>query len=147
MSIQIFKLVLLSIALGFILNYLIVKIANRKRVSFAANDLSRDHKRWTDIEVEVAAYVVLFQDSRLRLNDHYQVVLESLLSRSHRSVQGKMRRVSSVGSKKSDASELTEDVVYAMANLTKESATRLFLDNVRILGGNVELFKSYVYDK
>jgi hypothetical protein len=110
------------------------------------NDLSRDHQRWSEEEVQVAAYVVVFQSNKLRLNDKYQVMIESLLSRSPRSVQGKMRRIAAVGSEKSDASELTEDVVFAMASMSNIEARTLFLDNVKILEGSVDLFAPYVYE-
>ena len=114
---------------------------------YLKNDLSRDHQRWSELEVQIAAYVVVFQSDKLRLNDRYQIMIESLLSRSPRSVQGKMRRIAAVGSEKSDASELTEDVVFSMASLSNVEARRVFLQNVRDLGGSIDMFKVYVDEK
>ena len=141
------KIIIGSIIVLILLVLLFIELfKGESKKDYLKNDLSRDHQRWSEIEVQIAAYVVVFQSDKLRLNDRYQIMIESLLSRSPRSVQGKMRRIAAVGSEKSDASELTEDVVFSMASLSNVEARTLFLDNVKILEGSVDLFAPYVYE-
>ena len=142
------KIIIGSIVVLILLVLLFIELfKGESKKDYLKNDLSRDHQRWSEVEVQIAAYVVVFQSDKLRLNDRYQIMIESLLSRSPRSVQGKMRRIAAVGSEKSDASELTEDVVFSMASLSNVEARSVFLQNVRDLGGSIDMFKVYVDEK
>ena len=112
---------------------------NKKKKDFLTNDLSRDSKRWSLVELEVAAYVGIFEDDDVRLNTIYRVALGAVLKRSDRAVSEKIRRLSTVGSLKSDASEVDQDTAYYIASMSADDAKALFLGNIEELGGSVEL--------
>tara|TARA_R100000544_G_scaffold32932_1_gene19348 strand:+ start:476 stop:916 length:441 start_codon:yes stop_codon:yes gene_type:complete len=111
------------------------------------NDLSRDSKRWGTTELELAAYIGIFETDDVRLDSTLRALMCALLKRSDRAVNEKIRRLSQVGSPTSDASEKDQDVSYYIAALSSEDAKALFLYNLKELGGNVDLTKSLLDDE
>ena len=111
---------------------------------YLSNDLSRDSQRWTSTEIKVAAYVAIFQTSKLRLDQNYQAAINATLKRSDRSVMGQMRRVSALGAVKSDASQLTEDIALSLAAMTENEAERVFFESIISIGGDAELIRSLI---
>lgn len=111
---------------------------------YLSNDLSRDSQRWTSAEIKIAAYVAIFQTSKLRLDQNYQAAINATLKRSDRSVMGQMRRVSALGAVKSDASQLTEDIALSLAAMTENEAERVFFESIISIGGDAELIRSLI---
>ena len=111
---------------------------------YLSNDLSRDSQRWTSTEIKIAAYVAIFQTSKLRLDQNYQAAINATLKRSDRSVMGQMRRVSALGAVKSDASQLTEDIALSLAAMTESEAERVFFESIISIGGDAELIRSLI---
>tara|TARA_R110002126_G_scaffold286112_3_gene437532 strand:- start:357 stop:749 length:393 start_codon:yes stop_codon:yes gene_type:complete len=111
---------------------------------YLSNDLSRDSQRWTSAEIKIAAYVAIFQTSKLRLDQNYQAAINATLKRSDRSVMGQMRRVSALGAVKSDASQLTEDIALSLAAMTESEAERVFFESIISIGGDAELIRSLI---
>ena len=74
--------------------------------------LDNDYKRWSEEELFITAYIAVFIEDEVRLNDSFQILLANTLQRSERAVNEKIRRLSTVGSPKSDASTKDEGVVY-----------------------------------
>ena len=111
---------------------------------YLSNDLSRDSQRWTENEIKIAAYVVIFQTSKLRLDQNYQAAINATLKRSDRSVMGQMRRVSALGAAKSDASKLTEDIALSLAAMSEAEAERVFFESITSIGGDAELIRSLI---
>tara|TARA_R110000744_G_scaffold139410_1_gene250406 strand:+ start:3377 stop:3838 length:462 start_codon:yes stop_codon:yes gene_type:complete len=118
-------------------------IADHKK-GYLSNDLSRDSQRWTSAEIKIAAYVAIFQTSKLRLDQNYQAAINATLKRSDRSVMGQMRRVSALGAVKSDASQLTEDIALSLAAMTENEAERVFFESIISIGGDAELIRSLI---
>lgn len=98
------------------------------------NTLENDYKRWSADELFVAAYVACFVEDDVRLDDDFQKLLATSLKRSERAVNEKIRRLSTVGSQKSDASEMDVDTIYAMAQMPEEDAIET-LDVCLLLSG------------
>lgn len=111
---------------------------------YLSNDLSRDSQRWTSDEIKIAAYVAIFQTSKLRLDQNYQAAINATLKRSDRSVMGQMRRVSALGAANSDASKLTEDIALSLAAMTESEAERVFFESIISIGGDAELIRSLI---
>ena len=111
---------------------------------YLSNDLSRDSQRWTETEIKIAAYVAIFQTSKLRLDQNYQSAINATLKRSDRSVMGQMRRVSALGAPKSDASKLTEDIASSLAAMSEAEAERVFFESIISIGGDAELIRSLI---
>jgi len=111
---------------------------------YLSNDLSRDSQRWTETEIKIAAYVAIFQTSKLRLDQNYQSAINATLKRSDRSVMGQMRRVSALGAPKSDASKLTEDIALSLAAMSEAEAERVFFESIISIGGDAELIRSLI---
>ena len=119
-------------------------IASHNSNGYLSNDLSRDSQRWTSAEIKIAAYVAIFQTSKLRLDQNYQAAINATLKRSDRSVMGQMRRVSALGAVKSDASQLTEDIALSLAAMTENEAERVFFESIISIGGDAELIRSLI---
>ena len=119
-------------------------IASHNSNGYLSNDLSRDSQRWTSAEIKIAAYVAIFQTSKLRLDQNYQAAINATLKRSDRSVMGQMRRVSALGAVKSDASKLTEDIALSLAAMTENEAERVFFESIISIGGDAELIRSLI---
>ena len=115
-----------------------------EKKGYLSNDLSRDSQRWTSAEIKIAAYVAIFQTSKLRLDQNYQAAINATLKRSDRSVMGQMRRVSALGAVKSDASQLTEDIALSLAAMTENEAERVFFESIISIGGDAELIRSLI---
>ena len=115
-----------------------------EKKGYLSNDLSRDSQRWTSTEIKVAAYVAIFQTSKLRLDQNYQAAINATLKRSDRSVMGMMRRVSALGAVKSDASKLTEDIALSLAAMSENEAERVFFESIISIGGDAELIRSLI---
>jgi len=119
-------------------------IASHNSNGYLSNDLSRDSQRWTSAEIKIAAYVAIFQTSKLRLDQNYQAAINATLKRSDRSVMGQMRRVSALGTANSDASKLTEDIALSLAAMTEQEAERVFFESIISIGGDAELIRSLI---
>ena len=101
------------------------------------NTLENDYKRWSDNELYVAGYVAVFVEDEVRLNDVFQTQLATVLSRSERAVNEKIRRLSTVGSAKSDASVADEDIVLNIAQLPdSEDPKEIFEISLELIGAS-----------
>lgn len=120
-----------------VLQYFLIE----KEKDYFKNDLSRDSKRWGSTELEIAAYIGIFETDGVRLDNTMRGLLCGLLQRSDRAIGEKIRRLSLVGSVNSDASEKDQDVAFYVAALSEDDAKALFLYNVLEMGGNVDLTK------
>lgn len=101
------------------------------------NTLENDYKRWNDDELFIAGYVAVFVEDEVRLNDVFQTQLATVLSRSERAVNEKIRRLSTVGSAKSDASAADEDTVLNIAQLPdSENPLEIFRACVHLSGAS-----------
>ena len=70
--------------------------------------LDNDYKRWSEDELFITAYIAVFVEDKVRLNDAFLSILAQSLKRSERAVNEKIRRLSTIGSIKSDASAKDE---------------------------------------
>jgi hypothetical protein len=139
MVVQIF----LILAMTSLVIWIGYNLMTEKR-GYLSNDLSRDSQRWTETEIKIAAYVAIFQTSKLRLDQNYQAAINATLKRSDRSVMGQMRRVSALGAAKSDASKLTEDIALSLAAMSETEAERVFFESIISIGGDAELIRSLI---
>ena len=117
------------------------------KIAYLVNDLSRDYSRWTPSDIAVAAYIGLFAPKEIRLNDHFQAVTYGVLKRSDRAVDEKIRRISTIGSKKSDASVADEDAAFLVLTYTKEQARDAFILDLKVSGASkkqIEVLTSYL---
>ena len=110
---------------------------------YLSNDLSRDGKHWSYDEVVVAAYVTIWQDDKLRLNDNYQTFIGSVLKRSDRAVAEQMRRIRSVATSNSIASDFIQDVAFDIAAMSQQDAENEFEFAVESLGGDLVTLNTF----
>ena len=117
------------------------------KIKYLENDLSRDYARWTPSDIAVAAYIGLFAPKEVRLDDHFQAVTYGVLKRSDRAVDEKIRRISTIGSRKSDASVADEDAAFLVLSYEKEVAKKMFVLDLRVSGASkkqIETLMSYL---
>ena len=110
---------------------------------YLSNDLSRDGKHWSYDEVVVAAYVTIWQDDKLRLNDNYQTFIGSVLKRSDRAVAEQMRRIRSVADDNSIASDFVQDVAFDIASMVENDAENEFMFAIESLGGDLVTLNTF----
>ena len=110
---------------------------------YLSNDLSRDGKHWSYDEVVVAAYVTIWQDDKLRLNDNYQTFIGSVLKRSDRAVAEQMRRIRSVADDNSIASDFIQGVSFDIASMNENDAENEFMFAIESLGGDLVTLNTF----
>ena len=104
-----------------------------KRSSIETED---NYKRWSEDELFVAAYIACFVEDDVRLNDAFQKLLAKTLRRTERAVNEKIRRLSTVGAQKSDASELDMDTIYNIAQMNEVEAFEKFEGALALAGAS-----------
>lgn len=102
------------------------------------NDKSKDYTRWNPADIAVAGYIGLFLDKDVRLDNYFQALVYAVLSRSERAVDEKVRRISTVGSEKSDASVADQDIAFILSSYTAEEAKQNFLNDLYTAGATVK---------
>ena len=110
---------------------------------YLSNDLSRDGKHWSYDEVVVAAYVTIWQDDKLRLNDNYQTFIGSVLKRSDRAVAEQMRRIRSVATPNTIASDFVQNVAFDIASMNENDAENEFMFAIESLGGDLVTLNTF----
>ena len=110
---------------------------------YLANDLSRDGTHWSYDEVIVAAYVTIWQDDKLRLDNNYQTFIGSVLKRSDRAVAEQMRRIRSVATPNSIASDFIQGVSFDIAAMSEEDAESEFMFAIESLGGDLVTLNTF----
>ena len=119
----------------------IIKGIKRNLVSILKNDLSNDYTRWSPSDIAIAGYIGIFVSNEVRVNNYFQSLIYAVLSRSKRAVDEKVRRISTVGSEKSDASVADQDIAYLLANYEVEDAKVNFLNDLYTAGATVKQVK------
>ena len=110
---------------------------------YLSNDLSRDGKHWSYDEVVVAAYVTIWQDDKLRLDDNYQTFIGSVLKRSDRAVAEQMRRIRSVATPNTIASDFVQNVSFDIAAMSENDAESEFMFAIESLGGDLVTLNTF----
>jgi len=119
----------------------IIKGIKGNLVSILKNDLSNDYTRWSPSDIAIAGYIGIFVSNEVRVNNYFQSLIYAVLSRSKRAVDEKVRRISTVGSEKSDASVADQDIAYLLANYEVEDAKVNFLNDLYTAGATVKQVK------
>lgn len=96
--------------------------------------LDNDYKRWSEDELFVAAYIAVYVEDEVRLNNAFETLLAKALQRSERAVNEKIRRLSTIGAPKSDASAKDYDVVLAIAEMDEVLAANQFEAALLLIG-------------
>ena len=122
--------ILIAITLVVIM---IVDLARSYKNAFGGN-LDNDYKRWSEDELFITAYIAVFVEDEVRLDDSFQLLLANTLKRSERAVNEKIRRLSTIGSPKSDASAKDESIVYQIAQMEEFVAEETFLVCLDLVG-------------
>lgn len=125
---------------------LIIK-ANKDRTAHLQNDLSNDYTRWSPSDIAIAGYIGIFLQDEVRLNSYFRALVYSVLKRSDRAVDEKIRRIATVGSDKSDASVADQDIAFILANYSNEDAEVNFLNDLYTAGASkrqVQEIKAYL---
>ena len=117
------------------------------KVAYLNNDKSRDYSRWTPSDLAIAAYISMFVDKEVRLDNHFQAVVYAVLKRSERAVDEKIRRMSTIGAEKSDASVADVDAVFLVSTYEEKEAREIFALDLLASGASskqIEVLKSYI---
>ena len=122
--------ILVAIAVVVIM---IVDLARSYKNAFGGK-LDNDYKRWSEDELFITAYIAVFVEDEVRLDDSFQLLLANTLKRSERAVNEKIRRLSTIGSPKSDASAKDESIVYQIAQMEEFVAEETFLVCLDLVG-------------
>ena len=129
--------------LGFTLYVVSRNIDKYINKPYLSNDLSRDGKHWSYDEVVVAAYVTIWQDDKLRLDDNYKTFIGSVLKRSDRAVAEQMRRIRSVADDNSIASDFVQGVAFDIASMNENDAENEFMFAIESLGGDLVTLNTF----
>ena len=119
----------------------IIKGIKGNLVSILKNDLSNDYTRWSPSDIAIAGYIGIFVSNEVRVNNYFQSLIYAVLSRSKRAVDEKVRRISTVGSEKSDASVADQDIAYLLATYSEADAKVNFLNDLYTAGATVKQVK------
>ena len=119
----------------------IVKGIKGNFVSILKNDLSNDYSRWSPSDIAIAGYIGIFVSDEIRLNDYFQALIYAVLSRSERAVDEKVRRISTVGTEKSDASVADQDIAFLLSSYSNEDAKVNFLNDLYTAGASAKQVK------
>ena len=119
----------------------IVKGIKGNFVSILKNDLSNDYSRWSPSDIAIAGYIGIFVSDEIRLNDYFQSLIYAVLSRSERAVDEKVRRISTVGTEKSDASVADQDIAFLLSSYSNEDAKVNFLNDLYTAGASAKQVK------
>ena len=110
-------------------------------MSILKNDLSNDYSRWSPSDIAIAGYIGIFVSDEIRLNDYFQSLIYAVLSRSERAVDEKVRRISTVGTEKSDASVADQDIAFLLSSYSNEDAKVNFLNDLYTAGASAKQVK------
>ena len=143
------KLFLTTLLFGLLAGLLIDlwKLMQSKKVEYLLNDKSKDYTRWEMSDLSIAAFVALKTPKTVRLDDEFQSVLYAVLSRSERAVSEKIRRLSTLGSEKSDASVADEDMAFLVLSYQDSEALDMFELDLQLSGATkkqIEVLTSYL---
>jgi hypothetical protein len=146
---MIVKIVLTTVVLGAFLGLVIdlYKQIQLNKVAYLKNDLSNDYTRWEASDLAIAAFVGLVASKEVRLSDEFQAVIYAVLKRSERAVDEKIRRVSTIGSEKSDASVADQDAAFLVLSYEKSVAKDMFELDLQVSGASnkqIETLMSYL---
>tara|TARA_R110002126_G_scaffold50551_4_gene139216 strand:- start:1941 stop:2378 length:438 start_codon:yes stop_codon:yes gene_type:complete len=119
----------------------IIKGIKGNFVSILKNDLSNDYSRWSPSDIAIAGYIGIFVSDEIRLNDYFQSLIYAVLSRSERAVDEKVRRISTVGTEKSDASVADQDIAFLLSSYSNEDAKVNFLNDLYTAGASAKQVK------
>tara|TARA_R110002126_G_scaffold202467_1_gene349896 strand:- start:1465 stop:1899 length:435 start_codon:yes stop_codon:yes gene_type:complete len=123
--------------------YFIKSTMSESTSGYLSNDLSRDGTHWSYDEVVVAAYVTVWQDDKLRLDDNYQTFIGSVLKRSDRAVAEQMRRIRSVATPNTIASDFVQNVAFDIASMNENDAENEFMFAIESLGGDLVTLNTF----
>lgn len=112
----------------------IVIVLNVKSGFNLANPYTDNNKRWTENELFIAAYVAIFVEDKVRLNNEFQQMLALVLRRTGRATSEKIRRMNTVGSRNSDASAKDFDTVLEVAQMDQYDAAVQFEESLILVG-------------
>jgi hypothetical protein len=113
-----------------------IKMVKLKQTEFLSNDLRNDYQRWEPSHIAIAGYVAIFLDNSIRLNPYFQSIIYAVLKRSPRAIDEKMRRISTVGANKSDASRADEDIAFLLAQTLVGQAQEQFISDLYTAGAS-----------
>lgn len=135
------------LAVVFLVVIGIITYDTYKAYRAALDPLKNDYKRWTEGEVFICAYVAYVVEDEVRLNDGFQKALARVLKRTERATNEKIRRLSSVNSSKSDASQIdlyVVNVLDTMSDLDAEERLDLELQQLDASRREVKNVLSYL---
>ena len=146
---MIVKIVLITVVLATVLGLVIdlYKLMQANKVAYLKNDLSNDYSRWEVSDLAIAAFIGLVTSKEVRLNDEFQAVVYAVLKRSERAVDEKIRRISTIGSEKSDASVADQDAAFLVLSYEKPIAKDMFFYDLQTSGASnkqIQTLMSYL---
>ena len=100
--------------------------------------MRNDYQRWDSTDLKVAAYIAMFVEDEIRLNNYFQNVVYAILKRSPRAIDEKIRRINTIGSDKSDASSKDEDTAYLIAQFSEQQAKKEFVSDLYVSGASAK---------
>lgn len=125
------------IIVGALIAFLLGRcMINRGKIHYYRNDLTKDSKRWSELDLKIASYASLFLSKKIRTNDHFRVVMCAILKRSPQAVAKKINRLKSVGEMSTQASERDIDVVLNIIQLEEREAQSEFIENLFASGAS-----------
>ena len=124
------------IVVHFIVLPTLFKLFKRKQSIHLSNDLRNEYKRWKHSEIAIAGFVSIYLDEALRLDDYFKSLVYSVLKRSPRAIDEKIRRISLVGRSEIRHTLADEDIVYLLAKYSKEDGLNNFISNLHIAGAS-----------
>ena len=146
---SIVQFLLTSVLFGLFVSLVVdtYKQIKLNKVAYLKNDLSNDYSRWEMSDLAIAAFIGLFVPKEVRLNDEFQAVTYAVLKRSQRAVDEKIRRISTLGSDKSDASVADEDAAFLVLSYHKSVAKEMFELDLQVSGATkkqIDTLMSYL---
>tara|TARA_R110002050_G_C8840285_1_gene505913 strand:+ start:538 stop:984 length:447 start_codon:yes stop_codon:yes gene_type:complete len=127
---------IILIVVHFIVLPTIFKIFKRKQSIHLSNDLRNEYKRWEYSEIAIAGFVSIYLEDSIRLDDCFKSLIYSVLKRSPRAIDEKMRRISLVGRSEIRHTLADEDIVYLLAKDSKEDGLNNFISNLHVVGAS-----------
>ena len=129
------------VIIGVVIVAILIDLMGKIRVkqgAYLVNDLRNDYQRWDSTDLKVAAYIAMFVEDEIRLNNYFQNVVYAILKRSPRAIDEKIRRINTIGSDKSDASSKDEDTAYLIAQFSEQQAKKEFVSDLYVSGASAK---------
>ena len=104
--------------------------------TLTTNNKEKDYTRWSPTDIAIAGYVALYVEDDVRLNIQFKSLIYAVLQRSDRAVDEKIRRISTSGSLKSDASASDVEVAIALASCIEQEAMENFYNDLYSAGAS-----------